>query len=215
LQIDDGFTCCVSQFIQANTAVFVCGSKDACNQLADELAGAADPEFVLKLELAGHKDATEKGEIQSRLVGFLEKNPRGVVLLPHVNHIPLHLLTVLNNAMGEAGSLLQNGKSVSTADATFLMTMEVPPEVLKAENAVDLNLEAKKFLQKELVGSKADEGARATLMIMAKPLFAACINSLFVILSHVSCLSMDTASQGIASALRRRIDVVVPYSSRV
>eukprot|EP00890_Picochlorum_soloecismus_P006394 jgi/Picsp_1/6756/NSC_04097-R1_hypothetical protein CHLNCDRAFT_139869 [Chlorella variabilis] len=165
---------------KANTAVFVCESKDACNQLADELAGAADPEFVLKLELAGHKDAIEKGEIQSQLVGFLEKNPRGVVLLPHVNHIPLHLLTVLNNAMGEAGSLLQNGKSVSTEDATFLMTMEVSPGILKAENAVELSLEAKKFLQKEIVGSMADE-----------------------------------ASQGIASALRRRIDVVVPYSSRV
>lgn len=138
--------------------MFVCESKDSCNQLADELAGAADPEFVLKLELSGHKDDIEKGEIQSRLAGFLEKNPKGVVLLPHVNHIPLHLLTVLNNAMGEAGSLLQNGNSVSTADGTFLMTMEVSPGILNAEDSVTLNLEAKKFLQKELAGSAADEG---------------------------------------------------------
>ena len=153
--------CCV----QANTVLFACGSIESCHRIGDELVGVVDPNTVLRMDLAGHSDATQKGEVQARLATFLGKHPQGIVVLPQVDRIPLHLLAVLNNVMGEGGSLYQDGTAVTTSEATFFMTIEVAPALMAEESSVDLTLAVKTYLQQALLKGSDQEGTGVRLWV--------------------------------------------------
>ena len=53
------------------------------------------------------------------------------------------LLSVLNNCMGEGGSLIQDGVSVPTSSATWLLTAKVPLNREMTSSSVKLSLGVK------------------------------------------------------------------------
>ena len=144
---------------KGNVVLFACTSKEGCAGTLDDLSAVAPPSSVLKLEIAPSQSAViEKGEIQERIATFLREHPRGVVIIPHVERWPYHLVSVLNNALGEGGSLMMDGESVKTHDATYLMTIEVPASVVESQHSAPaLTLSVKSHLQKKLIGTDGDD----------------------------------------------------------
>lgn len=150
---------------KANVVMFACTSPDACQSIEDELVATTDPLSVLKLHTT-HSLETEKGEVQSRLARFLKEHPTGVVVIPRVERWSPVLISVLNNALGEGGSLMENGESISASEATYFFTVEVPKSLLdeSQDSAPHLTSTVKKYLMKKLIGddiASADEMALA------------------------------------------------------
>ena len=140
-----------SEQSKANVVLFVCGSPAACSHAAQQLSAAGPPQATLTLspaELSSlvTNDSQAKGSLQSMLAAFLKRQPHGVVLIPGVDKIPISVLPVLNNVMGEYGSLIVDGESVSSTDATFLMTWLGPGAVVAEDSEPAFSLAAKKDL---------------------------------------------------------------------
>lgn len=151
---------------KANVVMFACTSMDACRLTEDELAAVAPPSSVLKLHiLHSVESSVEKGEIQSRLASFLTEHPTGVVLIPHIERWSPLLISVLNNAIGEGGSLIENGEPVATTEATYLITVEVPKSLVENQDTPPhLTSAVKQYLMKKIVGddiTTADEMVQA------------------------------------------------------
>ena len=143
---------------KGNVVMFVCTNADACQSTEDELAATAAPASVLKLYTVM---GTDKGEIQSRLAQFLKHEPNGVVVIPRIERWDPVLISVLNNAIGEGGSLVVNGESISTTGATYFMTIEVPQSIVDAQDSpTNLTSAVKLYLTKKVFGdgvANADE----------------------------------------------------------
>lgn len=143
---------------KANVAMFVCTDATSCRTTEDELAAVAPPSMVMKLDVTGQVDTTERGEVQHRLATFLKENPRGVVVVPRIDQWSTLLISVLNNAMGEGGSLMQDGEQVATHDATYMLTVQIPNNIVQSANsAAKLSTDVKTHLQSTLVGSHAHD----------------------------------------------------------
>jgi hypothetical protein len=144
---------------KGNVVLFACTNTEGCAGMVDDLSAVAPPSAVLKLEISPSKSAViEKGEIQRRIATFLREHPRGVVIIPHVERWPYHLVSVLNNALGESGSLVMDGGSVKTHDATYLLTIEVPASIVENQHSAPaLTLSVKSHLQKKLIGNYGDD----------------------------------------------------------
>jgi hypothetical protein len=126
---------------KANVVLFVCGS---CEHTVTELSAAAPVASTLILNQV--ELTSGKGHLQSRLARFLKEQPNGVVVVPEVEKIPLDILPVLNNVMGEYGAVMRDGEEISAADATFLLTWEAPPAILAEDSETSFSLAAKKDL---------------------------------------------------------------------
>lgn len=147
---------------KGNVVMFVCTNVDSCQSTEDELVATAAPASVLTLHTVM---GTEKGEIQSRLAQFLQHEPNGVVVIPRIERWNPVLISVLNNALGEGGSLVVDGESISTTGATYFMTMEVPQSIVDAQDSPpNLTSAVKHYLMKKVFG---DGIANADEMVVA------------------------------------------------
>ncbi|WPT16445.1 hypothetical protein PSENEW3_00004452 [Picochlorum sp. SENEW3] len=143
---------------KANVAMFVCTDATSCRTTEDELAAVAPPSMVMKLDVTGQVDTMERGEVQHRLATFLKESPRGVVVVPRIDQWSTLLISVLNNAMGEGGSLMQDGEQVPTHDATYMLTVQIPKNIVQgADSAAKLSTDVKTHLQSTLVGRLAQD----------------------------------------------------------
>ncbi|KAL4527200.1 hypothetical protein Ndes2526B_g09091 [Nannochloris sp. 'desiccata'] len=129
---------------KANVILFVCSSSSNCEETVSELSVAAPVASTLVLNQV--ELTSGKGHLQSRLAKFFKDQPNGVVVVPDVEQISLDILPVLNNVMGEYGSVMRDGEEISAADATFLLTWQAPPAILAEDSDTSFNLAAKKDL---------------------------------------------------------------------
>ena len=143
---------------KGNVVVFGCTDAASCRATEDELAAVAPPSVVMKLDVTGQVDTTERGEVQRRIAAFLKETPRGVVVIPRIETWSTGLISVLNNAIGEVGSLMQDGEQVSTHDATYMLTVQVPKDIVQdVDSSTNYSLAVKTWLQRILVGSSNDD----------------------------------------------------------
>ena len=146
---------------KANVVLFVCGSLNGCNTAVDDLSVAAPLNSTLVL---GPGDFhAGRGELQAQLTRFLKAEPRGIILVPNVDKIPLGVLSVLNAVMGEYGALQRDGKEISATGATFLLTWQAPPGILAEATETDFSLAVKKDLILLMRGHAVDEAAMAVV----------------------------------------------------
>lgn len=82
-------------------------------------------------EFAGSDAA---GALQQALAAFFSATPNGVVLVTDLDFVTLGAVTVLNNALSEAGSLQAGGKAVPTSRGLFVLLVHVPHAVESAED---------------------------------------------------------------------------------
>ena len=129
---------------KANVILFVCSSSSNCAHTVSEISAAAPVASTLVLNQA--EITSGKGQLQSRLARFFKEQPNGVVVIPDVEQIPLDILPVLNNVMGEYGAVMRDGEEISAADATFLLTWSAPPAILAEDSELSFSMAAKKDL---------------------------------------------------------------------
>jgi len=144
---------------KANVILFVCSSSSNCEHTVSEVSAAAPVASTMVLNQA--ELTSGKGYLQSRLARFFKDQPHGVVVVPDVEKISLDILPVLNNVMGEYGSVMLNGEEISAADATFLLTWQGPPAILAEDSDTSFNLAAKRdltLLMREDVGGDDEAG---------------------------------------------------------
>jgi len=162
---------------KANVVLFVCTSTKACQSTEDELAATLDPSSVLKL-----LKETDKGDVQRRLGEFLKREPNSVVVIPHIEHWSPVLISVLNNALGEGGSLVVDGESIPTSGATYFITTLIPKSIVDSQNSPpNLSTAVKNHLIK-LLSSHSPNGD--------------------------GIVSTDEMVSAVLNSFRRRIDVV-------
>ena len=84
------------------------------------------------------------GRLQEELTGLLSACPNGVAVLQAADRISLPGLGVLSNALSESGNLQQNGRSVSSSGALYIIVSEwgADPAADDYEAAVKAALEA-------------------------------------------------------------------------
>jgi hypothetical protein len=150
----------ISSNDKANVVLFACTSSENCKELESDIASVSDAVHVLKILV---DDRTSRGDLQAQIASFLKDTPTGIVLIPHVERWSPTLLSVLNNCMGEGGSLIQDGSSVSTTSATWLLTARVDLGAEDLQSSVKLSLGVKGALLPKGKQEK-DEMAQAVLM---------------------------------------------------
>lgn len=144
---------------KANTVMFTCSSPSTCDYGLEELSAAAPREDTLVFH--GSSLAQEsKGTLQQQLATFLKDHPSGVVIISSVDKVPLSLIPVLSNGMGEYGGFQMDGESVAASSATFFLLYEVPPGIMAQENGPSLSLSSKTSLAMTLRDGHDAEGAR-------------------------------------------------------
>ena len=152
-------------------SVLLCCFEDDCEDAAEIIISAACEDCILIVDAP-----MEKGALQKKLSNFIKSRPLGIVLIKDVDAMESDVLPVLINAMSEQGGFEENGSHVSTINATFLLTMKMPEEVISQQEEAAFKVAAKSYLVTHFAGEGPNKelGAR------------------------------------FASALRRRIDLVVP-----
>lgn len=130
----------VSSEDKANAVVFACLGSEDCAEVEAEISSVAGPDMMLKVLV---DESTTRGAIQAQISTFLKERPNGVVVVPRVERWSPLLLSVLNNCMGEGGSLIQDGVSVPTSSATWLLTAKVPLNGEMTSSSVKLSLGVK------------------------------------------------------------------------
>ena len=155
----------VSSDDKSNAVVFACLDSRDCAEVEADISAVADATSVLKVLV---DEGTSRGEVQAQIATFLSETPNGVVVVPRVERWSPALLSVLNNCMGEGGSLMQDGVAVPTNSATWLLTAraDVTPDM--TSNSVTLSLAVKRALMDG--HDEADETAQAVLMAFRRRL---------------------------------------------
>ncbi len=155
----------VSSDDKSNVVVFTCLDSRDCAEVEGDISAVADANLVLKVLV---DEGTSRGEVQAQIATFLSETPNGVVVVPRVERWSPALLSVLNNCMGEGGSLMQNGVAVPTTSATWLLTarVDVTPEM--TGNSVTLSLAVKQALMDG--HDETDEMVQAVLMAFRRRL---------------------------------------------
>jgi len=163
----------VSSEDKANAVVFACLGSDDCAEAEADISAVASPASVLKVLV---DESTTRGDVQKQIAGFLKERPNGVVVVPRVERWSPVLLSVLNNCLGESGSLIQDGITVPTSLATWLLTARVPVSKEMTQSSVKLSLGVKGAL---LEGWDAtDEMVSAVLTAFRRRLDVVALGSL-------------------------------------
>jgi hypothetical protein len=155
----------VSSEDKANVVLFACLTSEDCAELESDVSAVADAQSVLKLLV---DDTTTRGEVQAQIASFLRETPAGVIVVPRVERWPPPLLSVLNNGMGEAGALIQDGDTIPTTSATWLLTARVDLDSEATKSSVDLSLRVKKALLEDK--EEGDEMVQAVMMAFRRRL---------------------------------------------
>ncbi len=155
----------VSTDDKSNAVVFVCLNSQDCAEVEADISAVADAKSVLKVLV---DEGTSRGEVQAQIATFLSETPNGVVVVPRVERWSPVLLSVLNNCMGEGGSLMQDGIAVPTTSATWLLTTRVDITSEMTKNSVELSLAVKRALMDGR--DETDETVQAVLMAFRRRL---------------------------------------------
>lgn len=155
----------ISSDDKSNAVVFACRDSQDCTEVEADISAVADAKSVLKVLV---DEGTSRGEVQAQIATFLSETPNGVVVVPRVERWSPVLLSVLNNCMGEGGSLMQDGVPVPTTSATWLLTarVDITPEM--TSNSVTLSLAVKRALMDGR--DETDETVQAVLMAFRRRL---------------------------------------------
>lgn len=110
-----------SDRLQPLSIVFACSKRcDLTNLVLSSLNGTRE----CILDLAGEQ-ISGGGEFGDQVVGFLSRQPDGIILIRNMEKAPVSLVNKLADALSDVGSI-RGDKSVATGRATFILTTEVP-----------------------------------------------------------------------------------------
>ncbi|GAB4812983.1 hypothetical protein N2152v2_000029 [Parachlorella kessleri] len=168
---------------KATAMLFACKDAATCPWVQQWLAWAVVPDEC-RLLLEASTLTEGRGALQKALAGFLQAHPNGTVLISSLEQLAPELAPVLINALSEQGAFEQDGRAVPTSGATFLLTMQMPPEILAA-------------MPPEILAAETE----AAFKVQAKA-------QLVQTLAQHSSNPEETLAQ--AKALRRRIEYVLP-----
>ncbi|KAI3432348.1 hypothetical protein D9Q98_003905 [Chlorella vulgaris] len=148
---------------KATVMLLVCQTDADCYQ-AVEAVSAALVDQRCRLHLQGQQLGTDKGALQQKVANHLKAVPKGIVFLSRMSQLSPFLLPVLINGMSEHGSFQQDGRAISTAGATFILTSVMPAELFESmsdEMAFNQNMKNQLVLDIKQRAATADVEAVA------------------------------------------------------
>lgn len=124
------------------------------------------------------------GRLQAELAPFLKRCPYGIVMLEGLQDVHPDLVKVFNHALTEEGHFQHYGEVVHTWGALYMMTLQVPGDLLKPQKSEEaFQQRVKDHLVKALKAPRPSQSAASI---------------------------WNADSQRDAEIFRRRIEVVVP-----